>query len=67
MSNTTQTMKVGLVEKADCFVIKEADRPVISNNEVLIKVHTVGVNFADIMHIKGTSPLKPPTGIVGSE
>lgn len=60
-------MRVGFVEKANAFVIKQVDCPVVSKQSVLIKVHIVGVNFADAIHIKGSSPLKPPTGIVGTE
>ncbi len=42
------------------FQIKEVEKPVISNNEVLIRVEAFGLNFADVMARRGLYNDAPP-------
>lgn len=44
----------------DQLIYEEVDPPVPDQNEVLIKVISASVNFADIMTRKGTYPMMPP-------
>ncbi len=53
---------------ADQLYIGDAPTPTISDNEVLVKVHTAGINRADILQREGKYP--PPKGasqIIGLE
>jgi NADPH:quinone reductase-like Zn-dependent oxidoreductase len=67
MTKTHTTMKVGFVEAADVFVFKQIERPTATPGTIILKNYVSGVNFADGWHIKGTSPMKKPYGIVGGE
>ena len=47
-------------EPEKSFHIKEVQKPVISHNEVLIKVEAFGLNFADVMARRGLYNDAPP-------
>jgi NADPH:quinone reductase-like Zn-dependent oxidoreductase len=44
---------------AAAFETREADMPTLDKNEVLIKVHTFGLNFADVVARRGLYPDAP--------
>lgn len=53
-------------ESKDVFEFKDIEIPVAKPNEVVIKVHTMGINFADILVRRGLYPDPPPNpAIIG--
>ncbi|UKN00489.1 zinc-binding dehydrogenase [Paracrocinitomix mangrovi] len=59
-------VKVGKGEEA--FEIRDISKPVPKENEVLIKVETFGLNFADVMSRRGKYKEAPPMpSVVGYE
>lgn len=49
---------------ADVMVLREWDRPVPGNGEVLVRVRAIGLNFADLFARMGVYPLTPPPPFV---
>lgn len=49
-------MKAMLVNKEQKLVLAEVDKPVATENEVLIQVRAIGLNRADLLQRKGTYP-----------
>ena len=45
---------------ADTLVVEEVNSPEIKKNEVLLDVHTAGINFPDTLIIEGKYQFKPP-------
>jgi len=60
-------MKAAFVVKAGKVEIRDIDVPTIKDNEVLIKVKTVGVCGSDLHLFKGTHPFRNPPAILGHE
>lgn len=60
-------MKAALVTATEKVDIQEIDRPVIKDNEVLIKTRTVGVCGSDLHLFRGTHAFRKPPAILGHE
>ena len=60
-------MKAALVTDVGKVSIQEIDRPIIKDDEVLIKVKTVGVCGSDLHLFRGTHPFRKPPAILGHE
>jgi L-iditol 2-dehydrogenase len=60
-------MKAALVTDVHKVSIQEIDRPVVKDDEVLIKVKTVGVCGSDLHLFRGTHAFRKPPAILGHE
>lgn len=60
-------MKAALVTDLEKVSIQQVDRPVIKDDEVLIKVKTVGVCGSDLHLFRGTHAFRKPPAILGHE
>lgn len=60
-------MKAAFVTDVEKVEIKEIDKPVISDTEVLIKAKTVGVCGSDLHLFRGTHPFRHAPAILGHE
>jgi L-iditol 2-dehydrogenase len=60
-------MKAALVTDVEKVSIEEIERPVIKDDEVLIKVKTVGVCGSDLHLFRGTHAFRKPPAILGHE
>ena len=60
-------MKAALVTGVEEVSIEEIERPVIKDDEVLIKVKTVGVCGSDLHLFRGTHAFRKPPAILGHE
>ncbi len=60
-------MKAALVTDVHKVSIQEIDRPVLKDDEVLIKVKTVGVCGSDLHLFRGTHAFRKPPAILGHE
>lgn len=60
-------MKAAFVTGIEKVEIKEIDKPVISDTEVLIKTKTVGVCGSDLHLFRGTHPFRHAPAILGHE
>ena len=60
-------MKAALVTDVYKVSIQEIDRPVVKDDEVLIKVKTVGVCGSDLHLFRGTHAFRKPPAILGHE
>ena len=55
-------------EASNAFSIRDTDIPKIENNQILIRVETFGLNYADVMARNGIYPAAPPLpSILGYE
>ncbi|PKM51630.1 MAG: alcohol dehydrogenase [Firmicutes bacterium HGW-Firmicutes-7] len=60
-------MKAAFVVEKEKVEIRDIEIPKIKNDEVLIKVKTVGVCGSDLHLFKGTHPFRKPPAILGHE
>lgn len=60
-------MKAALVTDLETVSIQEMERPTIKDDEVLIKVKTVGVCGSDLHLFRGTHAFRKPPAILGHE
>ena len=60
-------MKAALVTDLEKVSIQEIERPIIKDDEVLIKVKTVGVCGSDLHLFRGTHAFRKPPAILGHE
>lgn len=60
-------MRAAFVTEVEKVEVKEIDRPVISDTEVLIKARTVGVCGSDLHLFRGTHPFRRAPAILGHE
>jgi len=60
-------MKAALVTDVHKVSIQEIERPVVKDDEVLIKVKTVGVCGSDLHLFRGTHAFRKPPAILGHE
>ncbi len=60
-------MKAALVTDVEKVSIEEIERPIIKDDEVLIKVKTVGVCGSDLHLFRGTHAFRKPPAILGHE
>lgn len=60
-------MKAAYVVEKEKVAIQEIDIPTLKDDEVLIKVKTVGVCGSDLHLFKGTHPFRKPPAILGHE
>lgn len=60
-------MKAAMVTATGCVSIQEVDVPAIKDDEVLIKVRTVGVCGSDLHLFQGTHAFRKPPAILGHE
>lgn len=60
-------MKAAMVTDKEKVSIQQIDRPVIKDDEVLIKTKTVGVCGSDLHLFRGTHPFRKPPAILGHE
>lgn len=60
-------MKAALVTGIEEVSIEEIERPIIKDDEVLIKVKTVGVCGSDLHLFRGTHAFRKPPAILGHE
>ncbi|MDR1934722.1 MAG: alcohol dehydrogenase catalytic domain-containing protein, partial [Candidatus Accumulibacter sp.] len=60
-------MKAALVTDVEKVSIAEIERPLIKDDEVLIKVRTVGVCGSDLHLFRGTHAFRKPPAILGHE
>lgn len=60
-------MKAACVVEAEKVEIKEVDVPALKDDEVLIKVKTVGVCGSDLHLFKGTHAFRKPPAVLGHE
>jgi NADPH2:quinone reductase len=49
-----------LIELGQPLALRDVDMPEPASGQVLIRVHTCGLNFGDTLIVKGTSQEKPP-------
>ncbi|KAI8995013.1 quinone oxidoreductase [Pilobolus umbonatus] len=60
-------MKAAVITKKDEISIEDVECPEIECDTILIKNYVAGVNFADILQLRGLYPYKPTAGIPGIE
>lgn len=60
-------MKAAFVTDVETVEVKEIERPVISDTEVLIRAKTVGVCGSDLHLFRGTHPFRHAPAILGHE
>lgn len=60
-------MKAAVVTATGEVTIKDVDKPVLKDDEVLIKVRTVGVCGSDLHLFQGTHAFRKPPAILGHE
>ncbi|GHS94920.1 sorbitol dehydrogenase [Synergistales bacterium] len=60
-------MKAAVVTGTEVVTIQEVDKPVLKDDEVLIKVATAGVCGSDLHLFRGTHAFRKPPAILGHE
>ena len=60
-------MKAAFVTDVEKVEVKEIEKPVITDTEVLIKAKTVGVCGSDLHLFRGTHPFRHAPAILGHE
>ena len=60
-------MKAAVVTEVEKVCIQDVERPVIKDNEVLIRVRTAGVCGSDLHLFRGTHAFRKPPAILGHE
>lgn len=60
-------MKAAIYEGGKKIVIRDVDRPVLNNNEVLIRVEYCGICGSDLFVCSGNHPRVQPPTIIGHE